>query len=175
MTAIREQAPRTAPRFVIRTFWLLHRAAHRLSGGRFGLSRPEAGTRFGMLRLATVGRRSGRPRVAIVGFFEDGADLVTLAMNGWGDKEPAWWLNLQAQPDATVQLPGETRAVRARAATGAERDRLWARFEEFPGWGADLDGLATRRPSETAVVVLASRLSEARSESGPATDVSPAA
>lgn len=175
MTAVREQAPRTPPRFLIRTFWLLHRAAYRLSGGRFGLSRPEAGARFGILRLATVGRRSGRSRVAIVGFYEDGADLVTLAMNGWGDTEPAWWLNLQAQPDTTVQLPGETRSVRAHAATGAERERLWARFAEFPGWGADLDGLATRRPSETAVVVLEPRPSAARSGSGPATDVSAAA
>ena len=133
---------------------MLHRAANRITGGRFGLSRPEAGNKFGMLRLTTTGRRSGQSRVAIVGYFEDGPSLVTLAMNGWGDKEPAWWLNLQARPDTTVQLPGETRAVRARAATGEERDRLWARFADFPGWGDDLDGLAARRPSQTAVVVL---------------------
>jgi F420H(2)-dependent quinone reductase len=55
------------------------------------------------------------------------------------------------------------RAVRARAATGAERDRLWARFADFPGWGDDIDGLAARRPEETAVVVL-----EPRSDGGPA-------
>ena len=108
MTAVREQAPRTPPRFVVRTFWLLHRAAYRVTGGRFGLSRPEAGSKFGMLRLTTVGRRSGQPRVAIIGYYEDGPNLVTLAMNGWGEKEPAWWLNLQAQPDTTVELPGET-------------------------------------------------------------------
>ena len=63
MTAVREQAPRTPPRFVVRTFWLLHRAAYRLSGGGFGLSRPEAGSKFGMLRLPTIGRRSGQPRM----------------------------------------------------------------------------------------------------------------
>jgi deazaflavin-dependent oxidoreductase (nitroreductase family) len=117
-----------------------------------------------MLRLATVGRRSGKPRVAIVGYYEDGPNLVTLAMNGWGGSEPAWWLNLQAQPDTTVGLADGPRAVRARAATGAERERLWARFADFPGWGDDIDALATRRPAKTAVVVLE-----------PRTDVRPAA
>jgi deazaflavin-dependent oxidoreductase (nitroreductase family) len=110
-----------------------------------------------MLRLATVGRRSGKPRVAIVGYYEDGPNLVTLAMNGWGGSEPAWWLNLQAQPDTTVGLADGPRSVRARAATGAERERLWARFADFPGWGDDIDALATRRPAETAVVVLEPR------------------
>jgi hypothetical protein len=43
MTTVREQAPRTPPRFVVRTFWLLHRAAYRLTGGGFGLCRPVAG------------------------------------------------------------------------------------------------------------------------------------
>jgi len=157
MTVAREQAPRTPPRIVVRTFWLLHRAAFRITGGRFGLAQPEAGSKFGMLRLTSVGRRSGQPRVAIVGYFEDGQSLVTLAMNGWGDKEPAWWLNLQTRPDTAVQLPGETRAVRARAASGDERDRLWARFADFPGWGDDIDGLADRRPRPTTVVVFEPR------------------
>jgi F420H(2)-dependent quinone reductase len=154
MNAVREQAPRTPPRFVVRTFWFLHRAAYRLTGGGFGLSRPVAGGKFGMLRLTTVGRRSGQSRVAIIGYYEDGPNLVTLAMNGWGEKEPAWWLNLQALPETTVEIPGETRAVRARAAAGEERERLWARFADFPGWGDDIGALASRRPAETAIVVL---------------------
>jgi deazaflavin-dependent oxidoreductase (nitroreductase family) len=157
MTAVRERAPRTPPRFVIRIAWMLHRTAHRLTGRRFGLARPETGSKFGMLRLATVGRRSGQPRMAIVGYFEDGPNLVTLAMNGWGRSEPAWWLNLQAQPDITVGLADGPRAVRARAATGAERERLWARFADFPGWGDDIDALAARRSAETAVVVFEPR------------------
>ena len=157
MTATTREARRTPPRLLIRTFWLLHRAAYRLTGGRFGLSRPEAGSRFGMLRLTTVGRRSGQVRVAIVGYYEDGPNLVTLAMNGWGEKEPAWWLNLQARPDTTVELPGERRAVRARAATGEERNRLWATFQDYPGWGDDIDASAARRPTQTAVVVFEPR------------------
>ena len=52
-------------------------------------------------------------------------------MNGWADAEPAWWLNLQARPDTIIELPDGPRAVRARAAHGEERDRLWARWGEF--------------------------------------------
>jgi hypothetical protein len=78
-------------------------------------------------------------------------------MNGWADADPAWWLNLQAHPEATVDLADGPRAVRARAAAGEERARLWAGFRNYPGWGADLDALAARRPTETAVVVLEPR------------------
>jgi len=152
-----KQTVRTLPRFVLRTFWLLHRALYRFSGGRVGLSRPETGGKFGMMRLTTVGRRSGEQRVAMVGYYEDGPNLVTLAMNGWADAEPAWWLNLQAQPDTTVDLPDGSRAMRARTATGAERERLWVTFSDYPGWGNDLDALATRRSTEPAVVVLEPR------------------
>lgn len=136
---------------------MLHRAAYRVTGGRFGLSRPEAGAKFGMMRLDTVGRRSGRTRTAILGYFEDGPNLVTIAMNGWAEADPAWWLNLQATPDATVSLADDERAVRARAAVGDERERLWARVSDFPGWGDDLGALAARRPGETVVVVLEPR------------------
>jgi deazaflavin-dependent oxidoreductase (nitroreductase family) len=138
-------------------FWLIHRAIYRATGGRLGVWRPRAGTRFGTLRLETVGRRSGKRRMAMVGYFEDGPNLVTLAMNGWADAEPAWWLNLQAQPETTVTLPTGQRAVRARAAAGGERTRLWARFSDFPGWGEDISALAARRPGATAVVVLEPR------------------
>jgi deazaflavin-dependent oxidoreductase (nitroreductase family) len=161
MTAVHERAPRTPPHVLIRTFWALHRAAYRLTGGRFGLKQPEAGARFGMMRLSTVGRRSGKARVAIIGYFEDGPNLVTLAMNGWGHGEPAWWLNLQAAPDTTVVLADGPRAVRARAAAGEERKRLWKRFGDYPGWGDDIDALAGRRSGQTAVVVLEPRASSA--------------
>lgn len=157
MTA--RQAPAKAegpvPRPLLKTFWAMHRAIVRVTGGRIGLQRPERGAKFGMLRLHTVGRRSGRERIAMVGYFEDGANLVTLAMNGWGKTEPAWWLNLQAVAAATVELPDGSREVRARAASGEERERLWATFRDYPGWGSDLGALAAHRPGETAIVVLA--------------------
>ena len=85
-------------------------------------------TQWGMLRLKTVGRQTGKERVAIVGYIEDGANLVTPAMNGWADPEPAWWLNLQANPEAVVELRGESRRVVARAAVGDERRRLWEMY-----------------------------------------------
>ncbi len=90
----------------------------------------------------------------IVGYFEDGDNLVSLAMNGWGAPEPAWWLNLQAAPDAVAELRGGCRAVRGRAAVGEERERLWERWRTID---KNLDGYAARRPTQTAVVVLEPR------------------
>jgi F420H(2)-dependent quinone reductase len=154
MTATTPEQVKLPPRPLIRTFWRLHRGMYRLTGGRFGLQRPERGAKFGMLRLHTVGRRSGRERIAMIGYYEDGPNLVTLAMNGWGAADPAWWLNLQANPLATVDLSGGSREVRARAAFGAERERLWASFRDYPGWGSDIGAFAARRPGQTDVVVL---------------------
>ena len=102
-TGQRERAPRLPPRWFIRSAWVVHRAIYRFSGGHMGLWRPKTG-RWGTMRLKTVGRRSGKERTASLGYFEDGPNLVTMAMNGWASGEPAWWLNLQAHPDATVDL-----------------------------------------------------------------------
>jgi deazaflavin-dependent oxidoreductase (nitroreductase family) len=141
---------------------VVHRAIHRFTGGRRGLATPTPGGKVGYLRLKTVGRRSGQERAAIVGYYEDGPNLVTLAMNGWADAEPAWWLNLQAHPDAIVELKYGSREVHARAAEGDERARSWAKVRDYSGYGDDVDAYATLRSSETAVVVL-----EPISESGP--------
>ena len=101
-----------------------------------------------------MGRRTGAERIAILGYFEDGPTLFTLAMNGWGDPEPAWWLNLQAHPDATIDLPDGTREIRARAAAGVERARLWSQIGQRE---PNLDGYAAMRSRETAVVVFEPR------------------
>lgn len=151
--AQRGRTPRLPPRWFIRLAWSVHRGVYRLFRGRVGLWRPK-GTRWGTLRLTSTGRRTGQPRSVLLGYFEDGPNLVSLAMNGWGAAEPAWWLNLQAHPDATVELVDGPRLVSGRAATGEERSRLWARWQEFD---KDLDGFAARRPSDTAVVVLEPR------------------
>ena len=103
MTATPKSPPQV-PRWLVRTIWIGHRTVFRLTGGRFGL-RSANSTRWGMLRLHTVGRRSGQERIAILGYIEDGPNIVTPAMNGWADPEPAWWLNLQANPEATIELP----------------------------------------------------------------------
>ena len=152
MTATEARPTRVPPRVGIRVAWLLHRALLRFSGGRVGLRAP--GDKFGLLRLTTVGRRSGQPRVAIVGYYEDGPNLVTLAMNGWAEDNPAWWLNVQAHPDTVAALDDGVRYVRGRAAEGDERDRLWARWVEFSD---QYDGRAALRSGRTAIVVLEPR------------------
>ena len=150
VTGQREQSPRLPPRWFIRSFWVVQRALYSVTRGRFGLQSATP-DRQGMLGLRTVGRRSGEERTAILAYFEDGTDLVTMAMNGWADAEPAWWLNLQAHPDVTVDLPGGSRAVHGRAADKDERPRLWARWAAYD---KDLDAFAARRSRETAVVIL---------------------
>jgi deazaflavin-dependent oxidoreductase (nitroreductase family) len=140
---------------------MAHRAIYWITGGRRGLAVPTPGGRFGMLRLTTVGRRSGKERAVILGYYEDGPNLVTLAMNGWADGEPAWWLNLQAHPEARVVLKRGSRVVRARAAEGEERARLWDSLRHLSGYGSDLDAYARLRASETAVVVLEPQLNGA--------------
>lgn len=142
------------PRWFVRSAWVIHRALYRILGRRRAL-RPATEKTWGMLTLTTVGRKSGRPRSAILGYYEDGPNLVTMAMNGWGAPEPAWWLNLQAHPDATVELHDRTLAVHGRAATADERPRLWEMWRRYDG--EDLDSWASRRPQETAVVIFEPR------------------
>jgi deazaflavin-dependent oxidoreductase (nitroreductase family) len=153
MNAETAQRPRLPPRWFIRSAWYIHRALLRLSGGRIGLWRPKA-NRWGALRLTTTGRRTGRQRSVVVGYFEDGPNLVTMAMNGWGEGDPAWWLNLQAHPDAEVVTADGPHLVTGRAAEGPERERLWARWKEID---ENLDAFAALRSTETAVVVLQPR------------------
>lgn len=138
------------PRWFIRLAWSTHRSLYRITGGRFGLRRAKA-NRWGMMHLTTIGRRSGQERSVILGYFDDGPNLVTMAMNGWGEGEPAWWLNLQAHPEARVHLVDGRRTVKARAAHGEERARLWDRWRELD---KNLDEFAARRSGETAVVIL---------------------
>jgi deazaflavin-dependent oxidoreductase (nitroreductase family) len=143
---------RLPSRWFVVTFWRLF---VRATGGRKGLSPPRP-FKWGALRLTTRGRRSGEARSVIVGYYEDGPNLVSMAMNGWGAAEPAWWLNLQAHPEAVVELAGRIRReVLGRAAIGEERERLWRRWSELD---KNLDDYAARRPQETAVVVLEPRV-----------------
>lgn len=145
--------PFLPPRWFIRIAWATHRAIYSITGGRRGLRPPNLKT-YGLMRIHTVGRRSRAERIAMLGYFEDGANLYTLAMNGWGEPEPAWWLNLQANPDATIDLPGGSRPITARAAAGEERSRLWSAMRQLE---PNLDRYAAMRPRETAVVVFEPR------------------
>ena len=145
---------RLPPRWFVVTAWHVHRLIVRATRGRRGLWPPRRG-KWGAARLTTVGRRSGEPRSVIIGYYEDGPNVISMAMNGWGAAEPAWWLNLQAHPEAVVELAGGIRReVTGRAAVGLEREQLWQRWRDID---QNLDGFAARRPHETAVVVLEPR------------------
>lgn len=150
-----DRRPWLPPRWFIRSAWSLQRGAYRLTGGRYPLRAPTPG-RSGLLRLRTVGRRSGQERAVIVAYVEDDGRYVTLAMNGWGDPPPAWWLNLRAHPDADVDTVDGSRPVRGSAARGEERERLWALVGGHQGWG-EIDRFAAHRARETPVVVLEPR------------------
>ena len=153
MSYASERVPRIPPRWFVRFAWYTHRALYRVTGGRIGLWRARF-DRWGTLRLTTIGRRTQQERSVILGYLEDGPNLVTMAMNGWADGEPAWWLNLQAHPNARVDLADGPRLVKARAAAGAERSHLWAKWRDVE---PNLDGYAALRSSETAVVILEPR------------------
>ena len=98
-----------------------HRALYRAGRGRI------LGTVAGMpvLLLTTTGRRSGKPRTTPLTFFRDGDDLVVIASNGGEDRPPAWWLNLQQQPRAVVEIGTTRLGVVAADAPEQERERLW--------------------------------------------------
>ena len=147
-------APKRPPAWFVHGAWRVHRALYKLSGGRF-LWTTSNKRGWGALRLTTIGRKSGQERSVIVGYLEDGPNLVLVAMNGWDEGHPAWWLNLKAHPDAVVRLPNEGPVpVSAREVKGDERERLWRR------WAAvqqEYDGFADQRATETPVIVLEPR------------------
>lgn len=101
------------------------------------------------LYLRTVGRRTGTRRRTSLYYVDDGDNLAIVTSNAGRDREPAWWLNLQAEPDAEVEIRKETRPVRARQATRAEVDRTWPQFV------AGLRNYATyKRKTDRAIVVV---------------------
>lgn len=99
----------------------VHTPLYRLTRGRIG--HQAAG--LTSLLLTTTGRRSGAPRTVALTYVPDGRDYVVVASNGGTDRDPAWWLNLRAAPEATVQVGPRVVPIVAHAADPAERARLW--------------------------------------------------
>ena len=154
MSAAAPKPPKHPPPWFVHAAWRVHRALNRLSGGR-ALWTTSNKRGWGALRLTTTGRRSGQERSVIIGYLEEGRDLVSIAMNGWDEGHPAWWLNLEAHPDAVVRLADQqSLPVRARRSEGQERDRLWQRWVEVD---PQLLAHADRRSTETPVVVFERR------------------
>jgi deazaflavin-dependent oxidoreductase (nitroreductase family) len=118
--------------------WLL-----RVSGGRlrrswlFAAGQP-------VLSLTTIGRRTGVPRSTAVAAFTYEGRLALAGMNLGRDRNPAWAFNLEAHPEATIELRGRKIAVEARRVHGEEAARMWRRWIEV-------------QPSATAFRELAGR------------------
>lgn len=115
------------PRPVAEVVWKVHRALYTKTRGRIGHHFLGMTT----LLLTTTGRKSGQPRSTALMYLEDGPALAVVGSNLGSDKPPAWWLNLQANPEAEVLLGPERRRVRGREASSQERARLWPRFVEM--------------------------------------------
>ena len=115
------------PRRIATLVTRLHARLLRLSRGRLRRSLFLAGGQP-VLVLTTRGRRTGRSRSTPVAYVRDGDRLVISAANAGLDQSPAWWLNLQADPRAEIEVGGKRWAVLARRAEGDEAERLFARF-----------------------------------------------
>ena len=104
-----------------RVFTGIHTFFYRLSGGKMG-------GRFGrspVLLLITTGRKTGKQRTTPLFYLKDGDNLILFASNGGSATHTTWWLNLQANPQAEVELGRKKLLVTARQADAEERKRLW--------------------------------------------------
>jgi F420H(2)-dependent quinone reductase len=126
-----------------------HKAIYRASGGRIGRRIPFVGAP--MLLLDHTGAKSGITRTAPLLYVEDGDNVAIIASKGGYPKNPAWYYNLKAHPETTVQIGRERRAVRARQAEGEERERLWQKAAA--AWQGYRD-YAARTDRKIPVIVL---------------------
>jgi deazaflavin-dependent oxidoreductase (nitroreductase family) len=116
--------------------WLLRRTRGRLGRRFLGAD---------VLVLQTVGRRSGVQRESPMFYLRHGdGGFAVVASNAASERPPAWWLNLQAQPEAEALVDGETVPVTARRATPEEERELWPRFVAMYSGYDHYKELATR-------------------------------
>ena len=108
---------------MLKTMNAVHRGVLKVSGGRLGWDAQN----MPVLELTTTGRKSGRPHsIMLTSPFQEGNTIVVVASRGGDDHHPAWFLNLQANPQVEVAMKGGARRrMRARVATPEERARLW--------------------------------------------------
>jgi len=128
-----------------------HVRAYRETGGERGYNWRRGTT---ILLLTTTGRASGQERTTPLIFRADGDRWVVVASKGGAPDHPDWYKNLQAHPDATIQVRSEEIPVQARAAEGAERERLWPLMAE--AW-PPYDEYQQKTDREIPVVVLERR------------------
>ncbi len=128
-----------------------HTTVYRLSNGLIGHRFPGAPP---MLLLDEVGARSGVKRTSPLVYGRDGENLVLVASKGGYPKNPAWFHNLRANPDTTVQVGSRKLQVHARVAEGEERTRLWSLMV---GVYAGYEAYRKRTEREIPLVVLEPR------------------
>jgi deazaflavin-dependent oxidoreductase (nitroreductase family) len=114
----------------------VHVVLYRRTGGRIGGHLPGwPGAKVALIDHRGV--RSGILRTSPLMYHEDGDTIAVVASKAGQPTNPAWFHNLMADPDTTLQIRDEVRAVRARAASEEERERLWPEFLAFyPGYAA---------------------------------------
>jgi deazaflavin-dependent oxidoreductase (nitroreductase family) len=106
------------------------------------------------LVLTTTGRKSGEPRKFALIFGQDGEDHLLVASKGGAPEHPGWYLNLQANPEAVIQVKGDVIPVTARTASAEEKARLWPiMLEQWPNY----DEYQTKTDRDIPVVVLSPR------------------
>ena len=127
------------------------------SGAHTGVYRATGGKLFGrmgkspILLLNTVGRKTGRRRTSPLLYVMDGEDFVIIASKGGAPTHPAWYLNLKANPDATVEVGDREVRVRAEEVDSQEKDRLWQKMVEmYPSY----DNYQTKTKREIPLLVL---------------------
>lgn len=106
----------------LRLFWRAHRVFMRLTGGRFGQV-----TALPALLLTTRGRKSGERRDVVLSYVREDGAFVVIASYAGEDRDPSWWLNLRANPEAEVTVDGKKLRVRASELEGPRREELWGR------------------------------------------------
>ena len=104
-----------------------------------------------ILILFTSGRKTGAERRHALIFQEDEDRYVVVASKGGADEHPEWYQNLKTNPEVQVQIKGDRFDALARDASGAERDRLWAKMAEV--W-PDYDNYQKKTDREIPIVVL---------------------
>jgi deazaflavin-dependent oxidoreductase (nitroreductase family) len=120
---------------------------YRLSKGRLGSEIQGVP----VLILHTVGRKSGKPRETPLFYLPDGDDYVVVGSRGGSEAPPAWWLNLKAAPETTVEIKGTKRRVTARTATPDEKAAYWPRLTAAYPFYDDYQARTTR---DIPVIVL---------------------
>jgi len=129
-----------------------HAQVYRATGGLIGHRFPGAPP---TLLLDHVGAKSSTRRTTPLAYFDDGRNVVIVASKGGHPKHPAWYHNLRAHPDITVQIGSQRRAVHARVATNDEHSRLWPKAVQTYG---GYRGYQERTDREIPLVILEPRV-----------------